>query len=125
MEGVVYGTQVILNTMERHFKIDEIIACGGATQSDLWMQINADVTGKPILIPEDQNAVSLGSGILAAVGAGWYGDIHSAAAAMVREGRTITPNATNTELYKEYVRQYEATYHALKDESRRLVGSLS
>ena len=124
MEGVVYGTQVILNTMEQHFKIDEIIACGGATQSDLWMQINADVTGKPILIPEDQNAVSLGSGILAAVGAGWYEDIHSAAAAMVRKGKTVIPNAVNTEIYKEYVRQYEATYHALKDESRRLVGTL-
>ncbi|MDR0496878.1 MAG: hypothetical protein LBH42_04620 [Treponema sp.] len=124
MEGVVYGTKVILNTMEQHFRIDEIIACGGATQSDLWMQINADVTGKPIMIPQDQNAVSLGSGILAAVGAGWYGDIQSAAAAMVRKGRTVTPNLNNTEAYKEYVCQYEATYHALKDESRRLVETL-
>ena len=124
MEGVVYGTQVILNTMEQHFRIDEIIACGGATQSDLWMQINADVTGKPIMIPEDQNAVSMGSGILAAVGAGWYKDMNSAAAAMVRKGKTVLPNSANTEIYKEYVHQYEATYHALKDESKRLVGTL-
>ena len=124
MEGVVYGTQVILNTMEQHFRIDEIIACGGATQSDLWMQINADVTGKTILIPQDQNAVSLGSGILAAVGAGWYEDIPGAASAMVKTGRTVQPNLKNTEIYREYVRQYEATYHALKEESRRLVGTL-
>ena len=124
MEGVVYGTQVILNTMEKHFHIDEIIACGGATQSDLWMQINADVVGKPIMIPEDQNAVSLGSGILGAVGAGWYGGIQDAANAMVRKGKTILPHPEHTEAYKEYVRQYEATYHALKDESRRLVATL-
>ena len=124
MEGVAYGTQVILNTMQQHFHINEIIACGGATQSALWMQINADVTGKPILIPEDQNAVSLGSAILAAMGAGWYADMTCAADAMVRKGKTITPNPANTELYKEYVRQYEATYNALKDESRRLVATL-
>jgi FGGY-family pentulose kinase len=124
MEGVVYGTRVILDKMEENFAINEIITCGGATQSDLWMQIHADVTGKPILVPEDQNAVSLGSGILAAVGAGWYGDIQSAAAAMVRKGKTIVPVKERTEIYREYVRQYEATYHALKDESRRLVGTL-
>ncbi|MDR2551649.1 MAG: hypothetical protein LBD31_00565 [Treponema sp.] len=124
MEGVVYGTQVILDTMERHFKIEEIITCGGAAKSELWMQIHADVTGKPILIPEDQNAVSLGSGILAAVSAGWYPDIRSAAAAMVRKGKTVTPNPRHTEAYREYVRQYEATYHALKDESEKLVSTL-
>jgi ribulokinase len=124
MEGVVYGTAVILNKMEEHFRINEIIACGGATQSDLWMQIHADVTGKPIFIPEDQNAVCLGSGILAAIGAGWYKDMESAAAAMVRKGKTVLPVKEHTEQYREYVRQYEVTYHALKDESRRLVAAL-
>jgi ribulose kinase len=110
--------------MEEHFRIDEIIACGGATQSNLWMHIHADVTGKPIFIPEDQNAVCLGSGILAAVSAGWYRDIMSAASMMVRKGKTILPVKEHTEMYKEYVRQYEVTYHALKDESRRLVATL-
>jgi ribulokinase len=124
MEGVVYGTQVILNKMEENFAIDEIITCGGATKSELWMQIHADVTGKPILIPEDQNAVSLGAGILGAVGAGFYPDMVTAAAAMVRTGRTVTPNREQTEKYKEYVRQYEATYQNLKDESKRLVATL-
>jgi ribulokinase len=124
MEGVVYGTQVILNKMEENFTIDEIITCGGATKSELWMQIHADVTGKPILIPEDQDAVSLGAGILGAVGAGLYPDMVRAAAAMVRTGRTVMPNREQTERYKEYVHQYEATYQNLKDESKRLVESL-
>jgi sugar (pentulose or hexulose) kinase len=33
----------------------------------------------------------------------------------------VQPNTKNTEAYAEYVRQYEATYDALKDESKRLV----
>jgi ribulose kinase len=122
MEGVVYGTKVIIDRMEAEdFAIDEIIACGGATQSDLWMQIHADVTGKQITIPEEQQAVSLGSGILATVAAGIYPDMKAAAEKMVRVAKTVQPNTKNTEAYAEYVRQYEATYDALKDESKRLV----
>ncbi|MFP4611848.1 MAG: FGGY-family carbohydrate kinase [Spirochaetaceae bacterium] len=122
MEGVVYGTKVIIDRMEQEsFGINEIIACGGATQSDLWMQIHADVTGKQITIPEEQQAVSLGSGILATVAAGIYPDMKAAAEKMVRIAKTIQPNKKNTENYKEYVRQYEATYEALKNESKRLV----
>lgn len=122
MEGVVYGTQVILQKMEEGgVVIDEIIVCGGATQSDLWMQIHADVTGKSFTIPEEQQAVSLGSAIAGAMGAGIYPDLQSGANAMVRVAKIIQPNPENTEKYREYVKQYIATYENLKDESARLV----
>jgi len=125
MEGVVYGTQVILQKMEEGgVHIDEIITCGGATQSDLWMQIHADVTGKPFTIPEEQQAVSLGSAIAGAMGAGIYPDLQTGADAMVRIAKVIQPKPENTEKYREYVRQYEATYENLKDESARLVKTL-
>ncbi len=121
MEGVVYGTQIILQRMEQKSRIDEVIVCGGATQSDLWMQIHADVTGKRISIPEEQQAVSLGSAILGAVGAGIYPDMQTAANAMVRMSKVIEPDPAKTAVYHEYVRQYEATYESLKDLSRELV----
>jgi len=125
MEGVVYGTQIILERMEEGgVHIDEIIACGGATESDLWMQIHADVTGKNIVIPAEQQAVSLGSAIAGMVGAGIFPDLATAADAVVKVGRIVTPDPGNTEKYREYVRQYEATYENLKEESRRLVKSL-
>jgi len=114
---------VILKRMEDGgVYIDEIIACGGATNSDLWMQILADVTGKQITIPEDQQAVSLGSAIAGFVGAGIHPNIVSAANVMVRIKRRIEPNLEHTRFYEEYVQQYEATYEHLKDDSKRLVG---
>lgn len=126
MEGVVYGTQIILQKMEEGgVVVDEIIACGGATQSDLWMQIHADVTGKRIVIPEEQQAVSLGSAIAGTIAAGIYPDLRVGADAMVRIAKVITPDKRKTEIYKEYVRQYEATYECLKDESAKLVRSLN
>ena len=45
MEGVAYGTEVILRAMKKsNFEINEIIPCGGTTHSKLWLQIYADVT---------------------------------------------------------------------------------
>jgi ribulokinase len=125
MEGVVYGTAVILNRMEQGgVHIDEIITCGAA-QSDLWMQIHADVTGKKITIPAEQQAVSLGAAIAATVGAGIYDDLQQAADHMVTIEKVIEPIAEHHEVYKEYVHQYEATYEHLKDDSKRLVSTLS
>lgn len=126
MESVAYGTEMIIRRMnEANFQVDEIIACGGATQSDLWMQIHADVTGKPIAIPEEQQAVSLGAAITATVVAGMYDSIENAADAMVKIAKRVEPDPANTEAYREYVEQYNATYHALKDHSRRLVETVA
>lgn len=125
LESVAYGTAVILQTMEEGgVYIDEIIACGGATQSPLWMQIHADVTGKRITIPEEQQAVSLGSAVAAAVGAGFYEDLCSAADKMVRISKVIEPNMAEHEKYQLFVSQYRKTYEHLKDDSQELVEAL-
>lgn len=125
MEAVAYGTAIILQRMEEGgVIIDEIIACGGATKSDLWMQIMADVTGKKMIIPREQQSVSLGSAIAATVASGIYSSLQEGADKMVSIAKEIEPNMENHALYKEYVYQYEATYEALKDASKRLVESL-
>lgn len=125
LEGVAYGTEVILRRMEKEgVRIQSLIACGGATQSPLWMQIHADVSGKEIAIPEEQQAVTLGSAIAASVAAGLHPDLTTAADAMVRVNRVVRPNAGAHERYKPMVGQYEETYECLKDASHRLVRSL-
>jgi ribulokinase len=125
LEGVAYGTEVIFRRMEREgVKIDTLIACGGATQSDLWMQIHADVSGKAITITEEQQAVTLGSAIAATVAAGMHPDLVGAAAAMVRVRKVVQPDPAAHERYRAYVAQYEETYESLKDASHRLVKSL-
>lgn len=122
MEGVVYGTRVILSLMEQGgVHIDEIIVCGGAVNSPLWLQIHADVLGKRIVVPEEQQAVCLGSAIAATVAAGIHGTLQEAADAMVRVGRIVEPDRMQTALYEEYVNQYISTYEHLKEDSHRLV----
>jgi len=122
MEGIAYGTQVIIGRMEEvGVPVDEIIACGGATQSSLWMQIIADVTNKKVVIPVEQQAVSLGSAIAASVAAGMYPSLQNAAQAMVKVSKAYLPNEDRNRIYKEYVDQYVATYLHLRDDSHKLV----
>ena len=126
LEGVAYGTKVILDRMtQERVAIDELVVCGGATKSDLWMQIHADVTGRPITIPEEQQATVLGCAILAAVGAGIYGSIPEAAGRMVKIKKVIDPDMANHAEYRFYVEQYVKTYESLQETSRQMVRRLS
>ncbi|MCP4380277.1 MAG: xylulose kinase [Hyphomicrobiales bacterium] len=62
--------------------VDTIVAVGGGANSTLWLKMIADATGLPIQISNTIEASSLGAGMIAATGAGWYPDMHAAAEAM-------------------------------------------
>jgi len=125
MEGVAYGTAVILDRITgQDVSIDQLVACGGATKSALWMQIHADVIGKTITIPEEQEAVSLGSAILPSVGSGIHSSVREAADRMVKIKKVIKPNLQKTEEYRFYINQYIQTYECLKEGSREMVQQL-
>jgi len=125
MEGVAYGTETIFRRMAQEgVPVDTIVACGGATQSELWMKIHADVTGKAITIPREQQAVTLGSAIAATVAGGMHPDIVTAAEKMVAVERVVEPDMKAHARYGALVDQYIATYEGLKDASHRLVKNL-
>ncbi len=116
MEGISYGTEHNMRHFrEAGFEPEEIYACGGATNSDLWIQIHSDVLGLPISLPEEPNAPLLGDAILASCGAGVYRDIEEAAANMVRIRLKIEPDMERHEAYRYYVDKYIETYPRLRD----------
>jgi len=116
MEGVSYGTEHILRYFrDAGYVPSEVYACGGATQSTLWMQIQSDVLGIPIHLTEEPNAPLLGDAILASYGSGVYESIEEAASCMVKIRDTIEPDLENTEAYRYYVDKYIDTYPALKE----------
>lgn len=115
MEGVAFGTELIFETMRAAgYRPQELIVCGGATRSDLWMQIHADVCGQPLSVTEVADAPALGSAILAATAAGHYGSIEEAAGAMVHVARRIEPNAAAHAAYLPVYERYKRAYEALK-----------
>jgi len=114
MEAVSYGTEHIMRYLgAAGFEAEEVYACGGATNSRLWMQIQSDVIGLPIHLAEEPNAPLLGDAVLGAYGAGLYGSIVEAAESMVRFTDRIEPDPSRTERYRYYVDRYIDTYPAM------------
>ena len=83
----------------------EVIFAGGASKSDLWSQILADVLGIPVKVPKVKEATALGAAIIAGYGVGIYSDISEAAEKLVKIDKTFTPSAEN---HKVYLKMYEA-----------------
>ena len=116
LEGVAFGTEEIFATMRRAgYTPEEFVICGGATRSDLWMQIHADVSGVPLHLTKVADAPALGSAILAAVGAGAFSSIPEACEQMVEFTRTVEPDLNAHAEYQPLLEAYRATYANLKE----------
>ncbi|MGI8540879.1 MAG: FGGY-family carbohydrate kinase [Rubrobacteraceae bacterium] len=126
IEGVCYGTEHIFRTMRGNdFELKEIVAAGGATKSELWMQTHADVSNVPISFTRVGDAPTLGSAMLAAVGSGLYKDIREAARHMVHVERQIEPDAERHDEYAFYVDKYVEAYPKMKDVMHEMVDHAS
>jgi L-ribulokinase len=132
IEATAYGSRMIVETFNRSgVPVEEFIAAGGLTRNVVLMQIYADVLGMPMSIISSEQAPALGSAIHAAVAAGAYPDVPTAAEVMGRVDKAVyVPDpervARYDELYAEYVRLYDyfgrggnPVMHRLKDIRRR------
>jgi FGGY-family pentulose kinase len=112
-EATACGTRHILEDAAAHgFQVERIFLGGGGARSPLWLQIHADVLGRPIHLTRETESCALGSAMAAAVGAGLFPDFDAAGRAMVAIERVVAPNpalrAVYDELFGRYVRTYEA-----------------
>ncbi len=83
---------------------DRIVFIGGATNSDVWCQIFADVLGVPLCVPSVGNAGMLGNVMAAAVAVGQFGSAREACQTMAPSYRTVYPIDSNTD---EYLKKYD------------------
>ena len=77
-----------------------LIISGGGANSDLFMQIFADVFGMPAARNSITSSAGLGAAICAAVAVGVYSSFQEAAANMVHARDTFQPNLENHAFYK-------------------------
>lgn len=113
MEGVAYNTRWVQELFEVNLKqkITTLNGVGGGAKSSTWMQIFADVLGKPIKqINVLQDVGSVGAAMVAAVGLGVYKDFDSLEK-IFKVKSTFSPVETNKQVYD---RMYDAMKRAYK-----------
>ncbi len=76
MEGICFGLKRALDALESITPVSgEMLAVGGGSRSDVWIQMYADIFGKTMLRTNiDQQAAALGAAAVAAVGSGIWDD---------------------------------------------------
>ncbi len=117
LEGLAYALREGAERCERRAgeAIRELRVAGGGSQSDVAMQLTADVFGRPAARPSVYEASGLGAAIDAAVGLGLHPDLESAVAAMCHLGDRFEPDPDSRELYDAlYRRVYRRLYPRLR-----------
>ncbi len=110
LEGTAFEQRLHTTGVEQALdrQISRYVAVGGGARSDLWCQIIADVTGKPVYRARSPEAAALGAGILAASAAGVYSSIPQAALAMVHLDPVFF--APDSARHRYYSQLYEEVY---------------
>jgi xylulokinase len=94
---------------------DEIRVVGGGARSPLWLQIKADVTGRPVRPVRGDCATSTGAAMLAGVAAGSFADLGEAVAASVElAADPIEPRAETAETYAEAYGAYRRLFDGIE-----------
>ncbi|MHB0960674.1 MAG: FGGY-family carbohydrate kinase [Pirellulaceae bacterium] len=122
IEGLDYQFRDIVLAMENALgsELQRVIAVGGATRNEFWMQNKADVIGRPIEIPNVEEATPLGAAMLAGIGVGLYKDEEEAWQRVYRPGKIYEPNPQLAAQYVRWFAIYRDLYPATASVSHRL-----
>ena len=116
LEGCAYALRDIVDRLEAlGAGADEIRVVGGGARSDVWLQIKADVTGRPVRRVLGDCATSTGAAMLAGIGTGAFTDPEQAVAACVAlDAGPVRPDPRAVEAYRGRHRAYRGLFDSLE-----------
>ena len=106
LEGVTFEMKYNLTMLgEAGLEVERFMAAGGGAKSDAWLQIKADIFGRPVVRTDVTEGACLGCAMLCAHA------LHGApyeylAREWVREVRVFEPDPERTARYKRYLDLY-------------------
>ena len=117
MEGVAFMLRKNCDHIRnKGTEIRHIIATGGGSKSPIWCQLQADITGLPVVIPAEKEAACLGCGIIGAVSDGVFASFEDASDKCVAFTKRFEP--VNHALYEGKYKKFCALYEAMLQVTR-------
>lgn len=112
MEGVAFGIRRAVEDFRKNgTEVKSIVMMGGASRSEVWMDMIASITGVEIQALNQSDVCALGAAVIAACGCGIYDSYDKAAKAMVRADKVYLPKAEDVAYYdvkfRNYVRMWD------------------
>ncbi len=109
LEGLCFQLKQQMTAIEGTIGLhgDRIRVVGGGQRNRLWLQMKADVTGRPVEVTSNEEVTLLGAALLAGVGAGLYKDMGEALAQL---HFTIIHFEPVRSAHDHYAEIYESVY---------------
>jgi xylulokinase len=112
LKGIIEGATFYLKECVDAFSptgidINDFRATGGGAKSDAWIQISADILGRPFVRPRIIEAGALGAAIIAGVGSGLFDAYASGVEAMVSFEQNFEPDPGKQSLYEDRFEKYK------------------
>ncbi len=119
MEGVAFSLLDGLSMFRRDgLDMNSAVMSGGIVKSPIWSQIITDVFGMEVRTIR-QGDSAYGACMFAATAIGMFINIHDAVAVCVKDDRTMSPSATNRNLYGHLFARYQEVGHFLDAMTRK------
>ncbi|XP_035225436.1 FGGY carbohydrate kinase domain-containing protein-like isoform X1 [Stegodyphus dumicola] len=102
VQALAYSTKHIITSLENTgHSIKCLLVCGGLAKNPFYVQMHADITGLPVIIPHNSEPVLVGSAILAASAANYYPSVVTAMSSMCGDGVVIEPSLYHKEYHEK------------------------
>ena len=95
--------------------IRNVVATGGCSNSEVWMQIKADIQNIPIKILRSSEGGLCGCAMLQAVALGSCNSLYEAKNVFVNYTKEFFPNLENHMLYEKQYKKYKKLYNTIKE----------
>lgn len=119
LEGICFELKLNMENMEAAgIPIHKLKCIGGAAKSDVYLQLKADILGKPVMKQTVEEAGCMGAALLAGMGVGVISDVKEALPRFVKSEKTFIPDVNR---HQQYLASYEK-YKCVYELSQKLYG---
>jgi xylulokinase len=121
IEGITFYLRECVESLpEAGIEITDYRVVGGGSKSDTWIQMSADIMGRPFVRPKISEAGILGAAIIAGTGCGIFPSLAAGVEAMVKLERTYEPDPQMHKRYEGQFEKYKQLWPLMKDYLRGL-----
>ena len=115
VEGVAFRFKSLSDVLtEVGVEVKQIIASGGFTQSDFWLQVVTDVLNREMIVPSWGETSGLGAAFWAMLGTGSVAGLEQLTD-FVQPERSCRPRQEKTDLYQKIYPLYQRLYRSLSE----------
>ena len=114
-EGIAFDLKRNYEALRKeNIVVGQIVAGGGGSRSNVWMQLMANILGVNVLTLQNDEGSALGVAMLGACAVGDFNSVEEAAEAWIKPKREFVPDKASHRAFEAKYRKYKGLYKSTK-----------